>query len=1243
MSAASFNPTPAELALTNQIFATADPQKLGVITGEVAVGIFGGANLSPIVLGEIWQIADEGNNGWLSHKGVAVAVRLMGHAQKGEKVSPALLSKPCPLPNITGFTPVVAQGTGASRTRSPIPTAGMPPFTPQDKAKFQNMFVKAGPVDGLLSSDKAQEIFIKSKLPNDVLGQIWNLADTQDRGRLDSTDFAIGMYLIQAKMTGQLPSIPSTLPPGFYQQVAGQPQSTIRTQATGGSFSPLASSFSQTSSRSAVQPQYTGGSMSILQPQSTGPWPAKAAVPPQLPMRTGASAIGGGAFGSTPAQAAWDVTPAEKTTADHWFDSLDVQRRGYIQDDVAVPFLLESKLSGDDLAQIWDLSDLNSDGRLTRDGFAIAWHLIQSKRKGVPIPNSLPPTLIPPHLRNTGSSAFAATPAAAAPPPPEPVKDLFSWDDPVPVPHAAPPTVQPASPQHSAFPASPFNAPSSAPQRDLLDDDEEAVSPAPAVQEQAAEIGNLQNQVNSTSRSLASAQAERQALETTLANQAAQLSALETQLSTAKAAFETENKLLSGLRERHSKQTADMNTVREELIRAESDLSAVRVEKAEIEGAFLRDKEEVRALQKKMVEAGLDIETAKLDVEKAKKEAKQQKGLLAIAKKQLSTKESERAKAAKELQEAQAEAAAVIAEKDHVDRAIAEVEAQPALERATSGDSLAFAASQPLPTSPDLGSPSHASSIKSNNPFDRLMGNTTPRPQSPFALPADSNASTDPFGLNSAFTAEGSETPHAEAFPAETAFPAEAAFPTGTVSTEAGLSPQASEPIPLSPSSEDVSDNDVFLTPVTATGPGFPAIDDVVATASPAAAAEPNGFDHFEPNKEVASDATTVKSHLPDHEEQGETNLNAQLKELDIQESDSDSEDEVPLANIAKRKSVNLDTLPGANDELKPTAVETSFDDVFGSSEPPVSSASGATPFTDAFGMPSVFDGASKSPPVADVSAFDEALGKLPASATSPAQFNAFDSAFDDNFDFGTSTGAAAPAPAPATQSSFPPPPSSNGHAVSPLPASATKTDFGNIFGDSPAVGNGPAAANGSATSAFDEAFSGFDTNPNLKNLSASLDTTAAVPSAAAATDEPLYAPPPSSPPAARSISPPLSHRSPPPPNRASPAKGRSSIGSMKEEKEKEKTRRGLLNSIRLPFGKKKHKDKAEAVPSTSTSAMTPPQEEPPTGVIGEDDDVPSVKQLIGMGFSRPQAVEALEAYDYDVQKALNALLNVAA
>jgi Cytoskeletal-regulatory complex EF hand len=88
-----FSPTHGEVALVNQIFAKHDPQKFGVITGEVAVNIFGGANLSATTLSQIWGIADADNQGFLTRKGVSVAVRLVGWAQKGEAISAELLNK----------------------------------------------------------------------------------------------------------------------------------------------------------------------------------------------------------------------------------------------------------------------------------------------------------------------------------------------------------------------------------------------------------------------------------------------------------------------------------------------------------------------------------------------------------------------------------------------------------------------------------------------------------------------------------------------------------------------------------------------------------------------------------------------------------------------------------------------------------------------------------------------------------------------------------------------------------------------------------------------------------------------------------------------------------------------------------------------------------------------------------------------------------------------------------------------
>ena len=55
-----------------------------------------------------------------------------------------------------------------------------------------------------------------------------------------------------------------------------------------------------------------------------------------------------------------------------------------------------------------DLADLNNDGRLTRNDFAVAFHLIQGKLSGKEIPTTLPASLIPPSMR--GMTATITSP-----------------------------------------------------------------------------------------------------------------------------------------------------------------------------------------------------------------------------------------------------------------------------------------------------------------------------------------------------------------------------------------------------------------------------------------------------------------------------------------------------------------------------------------------------------------------------------------------------------------------------------------------------------------------------------------------------------------------------------------------------------------------------------------------------------------------------------------------------------------
>ncbi len=84
--------------------------------------------------------------------------------------------------------------------------------------------------------------------------------------------------------------------------------------------------------------QYTGLSQT-LKPQITGQTPNTSSPLVSRPVVTPAGAFRAAAL--QPPQE-WDVTAEEKANSDRFFKSLDTTTRGYIEGDVAVPFMLQS-------------------------------------------------------------------------------------------------------------------------------------------------------------------------------------------------------------------------------------------------------------------------------------------------------------------------------------------------------------------------------------------------------------------------------------------------------------------------------------------------------------------------------------------------------------------------------------------------------------------------------------------------------------------------------------------------------------------------------------------------------------------------------------------------------------------------------------------------------------------------------------------------------------------------------------
>ncbi|KAI0802546.1 hypothetical protein GGR55DRAFT_665280 [Xylaria sp. FL0064] len=100
----------------------------------------------------------------------------------------------------------------------------------------------------------------------------------------------------------------------------------------------------------------------------------------------------------------WAITKDEKTRYDQLFRAWDGLGKGFIGGDQAIEIMGQSGLDKTDLERIWTLSDNGNKGRLDLDEFAVAMHLIYRKLNGYPIPNTLPPELVPPSTRKITES-----------------------------------------------------------------------------------------------------------------------------------------------------------------------------------------------------------------------------------------------------------------------------------------------------------------------------------------------------------------------------------------------------------------------------------------------------------------------------------------------------------------------------------------------------------------------------------------------------------------------------------------------------------------------------------------------------------------------------------------------------------------------------------------------------------------------------------------------------------------------
>lgn len=548
---------------------------------------------------------------------------------------------------IPAAAPIQAQGSGGG--------VRIPPLTPDKVAQYGTLFERQPLMNGVLPGDQAKSIFEKSGLPNEILGQIWMLADTEQRGALVQTEFVIAMHLLTSIKTGAMRSLPTILPAPLYEAA---------TRRGSASAAPRQS------------PSNTG--MSAIPRQLSG----------QAQGRTG-SPLGRPPINAQFSGGDWLVNPADKAKFDQIFNDLDKGNKGYITGDEAVTFFGQSNLGEEALAQIWDLSDINSQGQLGRDEFAVAMYLIRQQRgnRSHPLPATLPPNLIPPSLRRRAPQTSAFPPPAQPPPPPAPksaLDDLFGLDStssstaaaassqPSSDPFAEGPgsntpssPVQPTGTGGAAFgnrfvPTSSFgrglshqhsgNAPTQSTDNDDLlggGDDEESKK----ITGESTELANISNQISSLAEQTQATQAKRTTTQNELNQTNSQKQNFEQRLSQLRTQYEKEVESTKALEEQLRKSRADTQKLQGECMKLDAAYRDVQTQHQELTTAFRADQQENQRLREQIRVVNAEVAQLKPQIEKLKSDARQQKGLAAINKKQLLTTEGERDKLKAEAEE----------------------------------------------------------------------------------------------------------------------------------------------------------------------------------------------------------------------------------------------------------------------------------------------------------------------------------------------------------------------------------------------------------------------------------------------------------------------------------------------------------------------------------------------------------------------------------------------------------------
>ncbi|MGH0162294.1 UNVERIFIED_CONTAM: hypothetical protein FKN15_042513 [Acipenser sinensis] len=470
-------------------------------------------------------------------------------------------------------------------TSSPLLIAGPPAVDshwavrPEEKGKFDGIFESLLPINGLLSGEKVKPVLMNSKLPLDVLGRVWDLSDIDKDGHLDRDEFAVAMHLVYRALEKEpVPSVltPSLIPPSKRRKTAAALPGSV--QVLPGAVPVLPAS---PPPRDSLRSTPSHGSMNSL--NSAG------SLSPKHSLK------------SAQQSANWVVPAGDRGRYDDFFLKTDVDLDGFVSGHEVKDIFMHSGLPQSILAHIWSLADTRQMGKLTREQFSLAMHLIQQKvSKGTDPPQVLTPDMIPPSERTTPGSSQSGymTPvgseiAALTEMRRDSASSVGSGE------FTGIKELDDISQEIAQL------------QREKYVLDQDIREKEESIRQKTSEVQELQNDLDRETSSLQELEAQKQDAQDRLEEMDQQKAKLEDMLNDVRQKCHEESQMISSLQMQIHSQESDLQSQEEELSRAKAELNRLQQEETQLEQSIQAGKVQLETIIKSLQSTQDEINQAR--------------------------------------------------------------------------------------------------------------------------------------------------------------------------------------------------------------------------------------------------------------------------------------------------------------------------------------------------------------------------------------------------------------------------------------------------------------------------------------------------------------------------------------------------------------------------------------------------------------------------------------------------------